>query len=225
LAKAEEPRLVSSSPEKSKASQSWTKVIAAPIAPVEPPVLLLLVVPLLLLELLPLELELLELLELELELLELLELELELLALDFPPELLPLAVPSPVDDVFPVEPPEDEGPEELEWVEEPVVLPPEVLRPVEVEVEAEVEVEVEVEVELELLVTAPLDDDDDVPLEPPSRLVPTGSHTPATQLHPLGQKPPAPQALPVTSTTAEGLHPAAAKIANPSRREAFMRKA
>jgi hypothetical protein len=32
------------------------------------------------------------------------------------------------------------------------------------------------------------------------------------QLQPLGQNPPAPQALPVTLTVAEGLHPAAATI-------------
>ena len=78
---------------------------------------------------------------------------------------------------------------------------------------------------LEAVVAEPLDEDVVPPLEAAPTLAPRGSHTSAMQLQPFGQNPPAPQALPVTSTAADGLQPAlAAKIASPSRRAAFIGK-
>jgi hypothetical protein len=62
---------------------------------------------------------------------------------------------------------------------------------------------------------------DDVEAVALPELDPEGSHSPATQLQPLGQKPPSPHALPVTSTTAAGLQLARARLTAPSGPQAF----
>jgi hypothetical protein len=146
------------------------------------------------LELLELELELLELELLELELLELEPLELEL------PELELLEDPASVvlaveEDDFPVEAPEDPVPA-WELVDDDPA-------PVELPDDEDVEVP------------------DDVEAVALPELDPEGSHSPATQLQPLGQKPPSPHALPVTSTTAAGLQLARARLTAPSGPQAF----